>query len=200
MDRDPAGVPGGLSPADPVTPTSPPDHGGTFGIFFRSDGLLEVKESEPRRGPPTFQDAIHNTTVQDLTRSRFAPERISFLFCFVFFSSLKPPLSTESSERIAGRPRVQGDACQALGRQEVGAPPRGVWVLWESGRVGARLCAQPGVLQALGGRGPALGLQLQHGQQEVAELGGLVQGPLVLLQQNLKEAPRLQVGDVPQLT
>lgn len=63
-----------------------------------------------------------------------------------------------------------------------------------------RLRAEPGVLQALGRRGPAVGLQLQHGQQKVAELGGLVQGPLVLLQQHLEKAPRLQVGDVSELT
>lgn len=56
------------------------------------------------------------------------------------------------------------------------------------------------MLQALRCRGPALGLQLQHGQQEVAELGSLIQGPLVLLQQDLKNAPGLQVGDVPELT
>lgn len=56
------------------------------------------------------------------------------------------------------------------------------------------------MLQALRRRGPALGLQLQHGQQEVAELGSLIQGPLVLLQQHLENAPGLQVGDVPELT
>lgn len=59
------------------------------------------------------------------------------------------------------------------------------------------LRAEPSVLQALRRRGPALRLQLQHGQQEVAELGSLIQGPLVLLQQHLKNAPGLQVGDVP---
>lgn len=52
------------------------------------------------------------------------------------------------------------------------------------------------MLQALRRRGPALGLQLQHGEQKVAELGRLVQGPLVLLQQDLEQAPRLQVGNV----
>lgn len=64
----------------------------------------------------------------------------------------------------------------------------------------ARLRAQPCVLQALRCGGPALGLQLQHGEQKVAELGGLVQGPLVLLQQDLEKAPRLQVGNVSELT
>lgn len=65
-----------------------------------------------------------------------------------------------------------------------------------------KLClrAEPSVLQALRCCGPALGLQLQHGQQEVAELGSLIQGPLVLFQQDLKNAPGLQVGDVPELT
>lgn len=67
-------------------------------------------------------------------------------------------------------------------------------------RRGAGLCVEPGVLQALRRRGSPVGLQLQHGQQEVAELGGLVQGPLVLLQQHLEQAPRLQVGNVSQLT
>lgn len=64
----------------------------------------------------------------------------------------------------------------------------------------AGLCVEPGVLQALRRRGSPVGLQLQHGQQEVAELGGLVQGPLVLLQQHLEQTPRLQVGNVSQLT
>lgn len=64
----------------------------------------------------------------------------------------------------------------------------------------AGLCVEPGVLQALRRRGSPVGLQLQHGQQEVAELGGLVQGPLVLLQQHLEQTPRFQVGNVSQLT
>lgn len=62
------------------------------------------------------------------------------------------------------------------------------------------LRVQPGVLQALRRRGPLVWLQLQHGQQEVAELSRLVQRPLVLLQKHLEQAPRLQVGDVTQLT
>lgn len=61
------------------------------------------------------------------------------------------------------------------------------------------LRVQPGVPQALRRRGPPVRLQLQHGQQEVAELSRLVQRPLVLLQQHLEQAPRLQVGDVTQL-
>lgn len=66
------------------------------------------------------------------------------------------------------------------------------------GRV--RSCTEPAVLQALRCAGPAFRLQLQHGEQEVAELGSLVQGPLVLLQQNLKKTPRLQIGNVSELT
>lgn len=62
------------------------------------------------------------------------------------------------------------------------------------------LCVQPRVLQTLCCGRPAVRLQLQHGQQEVTELSRLIQRPLVLLQQNLEKTPRLQTGDVTQLT
>lgn len=55
------------------------------------------------------------------------------------------------------------------------------------------------MFQALGGCGSFLRQQLQHGQQEGAELGGLLPRPLVLIQQDLQQTPRLQLGDVSQL-
>lgn len=61
-------------------------------------------------------------------------------------------------------------------------------------------CVQPGVLQALRRRRSAVRLHFQHGKQEVTELRRLVQRPLVLLQQDLEQTPRLEVGDVTQLT
>lgn len=70
----------------------------------------------------------------------------------------------------------------------------------QSLRLPAHLCLQPRVLQALRCRRSPLRLQLQHGQQEITELSRLIQRPLVLLQQNLEQTPRLQVGDVTQLT
>lgn len=48
------------------------------------------------------------------------------------------------------------------------------------------LRGDPGVFQTLGGRGSFLGQQLQHGQEEGAELGGLLLTPLVLVQQDLQ--------------
>lgn len=56
-----------------------------------------------------------------------------------------------------------------------------------------RLCAHmcplggdPGVFQTLGRRGSFLWQQLQHGQEERAELGGVLLAPLVLVQQDLQ--------------
>ena len=53
--------------------------------------------------------------------------------------------------------------------------------------------------EALGGTGPLLGDQVQHGQQEGAEGDGLLLGPLVLLHQHLEQPPGLQLGDVAEL-
>lgn len=66
--------------------------------------------------------------------------------------------------------------------------------------ISACLCVQPCMLQTLRCGRSALRLQLQHGQQEVTELSRLVQRPLVFLQQDLEQTPRLQTGDVTQLT
>lgn len=55
---------------------------------------------------------------------------------------------------------------------------------------------KPGVAQALCSRGSLLWDQLQHGNQEVSEALGFFPGPLVLVDQDLQQAPRLQLGDV----
>lgn len=54
--------------------------------------------------------------------------------------------------------------------------------------------------EALGSRGPPLRHQVQHGQQEGAEVVRLLFGPLVLLNQHVEQTPRLQLGDVTQVT
>lgn len=59
---------------------------------------------------------------------------------------------------------------------------------------------QPRVPEALSGGGSLLRNKLQHGEQEICEAGGLFLGPLILLHQNLQKAPRLQLGDVFQVT
>lgn len=53
--------------------------------------------------------------------------------------------------------------------------------------------------ETLGSRGSSLRQQLQHGEQEGAELGSLLLGPLILIQQDLQQTPRLQLGDASQL-
>lgn len=57
------------------------------------------------------------------------------------------------------------------------------------------LGGDPGVFQTLGSCGSFLWQQLQHGQEERAELDGFLLRPLVLIQQDLKQTPRLQLGD-----
>lgn len=59
---------------------------------------------------------------------------------------------------------------------------------------------EPGVAQALGGRGSLLGHQLQHGKQEVGKALCLLPRPLVLVDQHLQQAPGLQLGNVFQVT
>lgn len=51
----------------------------------------------------------------------------------------------------------------------------------------------PGVFETLGSGGSFLWQQLQHGEEEGAELGGFLPWPLVLIQQDLKQAPWLQL-------
>lgn len=58
------------------------------------------------------------------------------------------------------------------------------------------LMLQPGVLEALGGGGSRLRVVIQHGGQEVGELDGVLEGPLVLFAQDVDEAPRFEAGDV----
>lgn len=65
---------------------------------------------------------------------------------------------------------------------------------------GGRLGCEPRVGEAVGGRGSPLGHQVQHGQQEAAEAVRLLFGPLVFIHQDVEQAPRLQLGDVTQVT
>lgn len=58
------------------------------------------------------------------------------------------------------------------------------------------LGADPGVLQTLGSCGSSLRLQLQHSEEEGAEAGRVLLAPLVLVHQDVQQAPRLQLGDV----
>lgn len=62
-----------------------------------------------------------------------------------------------------------------------------------------QLGVDPGVAQAVPRRGPLLRHHLQHGQQEVGEVAGVLVRPAVLLHQYVEQRPRLQLGDVPQL-
>lgn len=61
------------------------------------------------------------------------------------------------------------------------------------------LGAYPGVFEALCSGGSFLRHYLQHGLQERAELDGFFPGPLVLIQQDLDQTPRLQLRNVPQV-
>lgn len=62
------------------------------------------------------------------------------------------------------------------------------------------LRVDPGVVEAFTGRGPFFRHHLQHGQEEVGEVASIFVRPAVLLYQNVKQGPGLQLGDVPQLT
>lgn len=68
-----------------------------------------------------------------------------------------------------------------------------------SAAVAGGLGTQPRVAETLGGSGPLLRDELQHGQQEGGEARGLLLRPLVLLHQDLQETPGLQLGDVLQV-
>lgn len=67
-------------------------------------------------------------------------------------------------------------------------------------RVGVGLFGQPGVLQAVRGTGTLRRVIGQHGEQEVSEGAGILGLPLILLCQDVIQAPGLQVADVPQLS
>lgn len=58
---------------------------------------------------------------------------------------------------------------------------------------------EPGVLEALGGGGPGVGVELEHRREEVGELACLTRWPLVFLGEDLVEAPGLQARYVLQL-
>ena len=55
------------------------------------------------------------------------------------------------------------------------------------------------MLQTLEGGGAPVGVELEHGEEEGAELVGLLLFPLVLLHQNVSQLPHLQPADVAQL-
>lgn len=69
---------------------------------------------------------------------------------------------------------------------------------WRAGRAG--LGVQPRMPETLSGSGSLLRHELQHGQQEICEASSLLLRPLILLHQNLQKTPRLQLGDVFQVT
>lgn len=52
------------------------------------------------------------------------------------------------------------------------------------------------MVETLGGRGPGVGVELEHRSEEVGELAGLAVRPLVLLGQDLVQAPGLEARDV----
>lgn len=62
--------------------------------------------------------------------------------------------------------------------------------------MGSFLGREPWMGEALGCSGPPFRHQVQHGQKEAAERVCLLFGPLVLLYQDVKQTPRLQLGDV----
>lgn len=98
-------------------------------------------------------------------------------------------------------PKLESDLLQSLERVGWGQGRGRRCNGWGRGRwAGPPLEGEPGVAQALRGRGPLLGHQLQHWKQEVGEALGLLPRPLVLVDQHLQQAPGLQLGDVLQVT
>lgn len=87
-------------------------------------------------------------------------------------------------------PKLESDLLQSLERVGGGGRCSG----WR-----CPLEGEPGVTQALCGRGSLLWDQIQHGKQEVGEALGFFTGPLVFVHQHLQEAPGLQLGDVFQI-
>lgn len=59
------------------------------------------------------------------------------------------------------------------------------------------LRVEPRVVEAFARSRPLLWHHLQHGQQELGEVGGVFVSPAVLLHQYVEKRPRLQLGDVP---
>lgn len=64
---------------------------------------------------------------------------------------------------------------------------------------GRPLGCEPWMGEALGCCGPPFRHQVQHGQQEAAEVVGLLFRPLVLFYQHVEQTPRLQLGNVTQV-
>lgn len=88
-------------------------------------------------------------------------------------------------------PKLESDLLQSLERVGREGGREGRCNGWRS-----PLESKPGVAQALCGCGSLLWDQLQHGNQEVGEALCFFTGPLVLVNQHLQQAPRLQLGDV----
>lgn len=88
-------------------------------------------------------------------------------------------------------PKLESDLLQS--QEEGGREER--YNSWRSPLEG-----EPGVAQALCSCGSFLGDQLQHGKQKVGEALSFFTGPLVFINQHLQQAPRLQLGDVFQIT
>lgn len=59
------------------------------------------------------------------------------------------------------------------------------------------LRVEPRVVETFSGRGSLLGNHLQHGQQEVGEVSGVLVRPPVLLHQDVEQGPGFEFGDVP---
>ena len=59
---------------------------------------------------------------------------------------------------------------------------------------------EPGVEQARLRRHSSVWVKLEHREQKVGHLCGVLLRPLVLVDEHLVEAPRLQLGDVAQLS
>lgn len=65
-----------------------------------------------------------------------------------------------------------------------------------------QLClgVDPGVFQTLGSGGSFLWKQLQHGEEEGAELERFLAWPFIFIQQDFTQTPWLQLCDVPQMS
>lgn len=76
----------------------------------------------------------------------------------------------------------------------------GQLVLWALNKTELVCLCDPGVFQTLCSCGSFLWQQLQHGREERAELDGFLSWPLVLIQEDLKHTPWLQLRDASQLS
>lgn len=71
---------------------------------------------------------------------------------------------------------------------------------WRGSNGQGPLEGEPGVAQALGSSCSFLRDELQHGKKKVCEGLCFLPRPFILILQNLQQTPRLQLGDVLQIT